>query len=290
MRGPGFLSAASYDGPPRSAQLLAGRVLLGIAAMAGGCHRAGQAPPFEWWADPLPASPPAKPLGAAVHVGVLVEHTGRRDDFKAFRREVRDQHKRVERQEIPGFKTACHYLPKLAERVREELEEGLQRSGRFMVVKRRDLDKALKQSATVWLDLRRPENAARVGGRCGAQMMLLVEITDCTMEVTEAGRQVVDAKKVGPVRQTEVAVAYTLQMVDVVRAKPSWEANLVRRAGYKLEGPGSMGSWLKPRDPLEFREALRGQGITEFVLRAYGGKGVDDERTTPGPTRALRWH
>jgi hypothetical protein len=30
-----------------------------------------------------------------------------------------------------------------------------------------------------------------------------------------------------------------------------------------------MGHWYSPRDPLEFRKALRGQGVTEYVLRAF---------------------
>ncbi len=268
---------------------------VGAAVAMVGCGGAGKAPPFEWWVDPLPAPPRAKPLAGPARIGVLVAHTGGRDDFKAFQRTMRGQHDRVKRGELPGFRAECHYLPKLAEEVRRELESGLGAGGRFMVVERRAVDKALKRIGYPWLDLRVPAKAAAVGRGCGSDLMLLVEITDCVMKVTEARRQTIGTQQVGPARRTDVWIAYEIRMVDVAGGEVVWQSKLDRRAGYKLEGPGSMGHWYKRRDPLEFREALRGQSITEYVLRAFVGTAGGAGEAAPvrgGVNRGepWRWH
>ncbi len=253
-----------------------------IGSMASGCGNPAKPPPFEWWVDPLPAPPaPVKKVGRIVRIGVLVRHTGPRDDFGTFKRTVRNQHRRVSRGELPGFRAACRYLPKLAGEVQNDLERGLAASGWFVPIERRRLDKALRTAGVTWLDLRRPAAAAEVGRMCGAELMLLVEITGCEMQVVEARRQTIGTETVGPVRKTQVTIRYGLCAVDVSKGTPWWQSKLSRRAGYKLEGPGSMGHWYWPRDPLEFRQALRGQGITEFVLR--GLVGTPGAKATPAP-------
>jgi hypothetical protein len=253
-----------------------------------GCEGAGQAPPFEWWVDPLP-KPPVRQLGRVVQVAVLVDHVGRRDDFNEFRRHVRAQHDRVQSRAIPGFRAECHYLPKLARAVRSEIEERLTASGRFALVERKSLDKALKTSRVQWLDLRHPAVAAEIGRACEAEFVLLVEIVDCTMKVVEAGQQMVGAKRVGPLRQTDVLVTYDLRMVEVASASLWWRSGLVRRAGYKLEGPGSMGHWYRPRDPLEFRKALRGQSVADYVLKALVGDAPATQASKLLPGDPRRW-
>lgn len=222
--------------------------------------------------EPLPAPPPAERPQQISTLAVLVEHTGRRDDFKAFRRELSRQHKRVERQEIPGFRLECHYLPKLPAAVQRELETGLTSTGWFVLVEDDEFQEAIRDAGVQWLDLRRPQVAAEVGRMCGADLFLLVEIIDCTMKVVEARRQTVGTRKVGPVRRTDVTIDYDIRIVDVSTGRFLWQSKLSRRAGYKLEGPGSMGRWYRRRDPLEFRKALRGQGITEYVVRAFLGE------------------
>lgn len=148
---------------PRAGRLILA-AWLATGALVSGCRSAGQAPPFEWWVEPLPNPPPASMrLDGIVPIAVLVEHTGRRDDFKAFQRDLRRYNDRVKRGDIPGFRLECHYLPKLGDRVRSELNSGLGGSGWFAPVKPRAVNKALKASRARWLDLRNPAVAAQVG-------------------------------------------------------------------------------------------------------------------------------
>lgn len=254
-----------------------------------GCQGGGLAPPFEWWADPLPAPPKAPTPEAMAHVVVLVEHTGRRDDFKAFSKELHRLDRRVQKGEIPGFRLACHYLPDLAEAVREDIEQGLARTGWFDPVKDRTTNRALRELGLHWAELTHPSNAAALGRACEANLVLLVEIKGCTMRVIEARRQTVGAKKVGPTRQTQVTLDYALRAVDVDRAAMVWSATLTRRAEYKLEGPGALGHWYRRRDPLEFRQALRGRGVTEFIIRAFLGNGEASEPAQRSPSDFRRF-
>jgi len=249
-------------------------LLLPFAGVLG-CQRPGGAPPFEWWVDPLPKPPPARMPEPFTTIVVLVEHTGRRDDFRQFQQKVSSQHDKVNRREIQGFRAECHYLPALADKTRSDLEAGLIAGGRFIVPERRVVDKALKEHRVQWLDLRTPATAAWLGNVCNAQQVLLVEITDVIMRVVEAGEQTLGAQKSGPVRRTDVTIRYDLRLVDAARQKMTWQSRLVRRCGYKLEGKGSMGHWYHPRDPLEFLQALRGQGVGEYVLDAFAGKPGD---------------
>ncbi|MBN1341069.1 MAG: hypothetical protein JXQ73_00210 [Phycisphaerae bacterium] len=262
--------------------------LTGLGVFLTGCSSTAKAPPFEWWVDPLPAPPPAAWPRHVTPIAVLVEHTGRRDDFRTFERDVRHKNGRVQRGEIPGFRAECHFLPKLPGTLRDELEAGLRQTGWFLPVKRRDLDKALKQVRAQWLDLRNPSVAAQVGRLCEVELVLLVEIVDCTMNVIEARRQTLATDKVGPTRRTDVTIDYDIRVVDVAKGRIAWRSGLTRRTGYKLEGPGSMGHWYWPRDPLEFRKALRGQGITEYVLRAFLEPSPDRNAPMQNPSEPWR--
>jgi len=287
----GQVSPPAFDIEPRTrgwGAKVSAVLAVGVLA-AGGCQKPGRAPPFEWWAEPLPEPQPARSSGRLVKLVVLVEHTGRRDDFGQFQRTVASQHARVRRGEIAGFRSECHYLPALAERTRDDLAERLNSSGWFLVVERKLVDKALKDQGLRWLDLRTPETAARLGQVCDAEGVLLVEITECTMTVVEAGRQTIGAQKTGPVRRTDVTVRYDLRVVDVAGAKVSWQSDLTRRCGYKLEGAGSMGHWYRPRDPLEFLEALRGRGLVDYVLRAFEPRRPDSRSSPQSPAEAWRW-
>ncbi len=282
-------SRGARERPP-AARLLLTVVSLGtLVSGVTGCHGGGLAPPFEWWADPLPAPPEAPAPEAMAHVVVLVEHTGRRDDFKAYSKQLHRLDRRVQKGEIPGFRLECHYLPDLTEAVREDIEQGLARTGWFDPVKHRKTEKALRSLRLRWADLANPTNVAILGRECEANLVLLVEITACTMRVIEARRQTVGAKKVGPTRQTQVTVDYALRAVDVHRAATVWSAKLTRRAGYKLEGPGALGHWYRRRDPLEFRQALRGRGVTEFVVQAFLGEGKPSTPTQQQPSEFRRF-
>jgi hypothetical protein len=244
---------------------------LGLAGGGVGCQQPAHGPPFEWWADPLPAPPAVSVSKGVPRFVILVEYTGRRDDYGQFLSGVSSQHRRVKRREIPGFQATCHYMPNLAVRTSADLIEGINSSGRFMACPTKEVDKALKQHGMKWADMRAPAAGAWFGRQVGANYVLLVDVVDCSVHVTEAGPQASGARKSGAVRRVDISVRYHIRLVDVAGEREIWTSDLPRRWGYKLEGFDRMGHWYHPWDPMESWQALRGQGLGEYVLGALSG-------------------